>query len=88
MGGKIYGWKLINNKMGKVIWNPKRGSLWPSTNDFASYGGSSMLIPSVFFTWLKNKQNFIHYIMYRLLDFSINEEILSPQSRGFNNSHM
>ena len=31
--------------MRKGIWNPKRkSSLWPSTNDFASYGGSPMLI--------------------------------------------
>ena len=56
MGGKIYGWKLIKNKMGRVYLIKNKSSIWPSTNDFASYGQSPMLISSVVFTWLTNKK--------------------------------
>ena len=56
MGGKIYGWKLIENKIGKGIWNQKKKSLWLSTNDFTSYGQSPILIRSIVFTWLTNKK--------------------------------
>ena len=50
---------------GKGIFNPYKSSLWPSTNDFASYGRSPMLISSVVFTWLTKKSSLN---MYRNID--------------------
>ena len=48
-GGDI--WMKVNHEYnGKGIWNQKKSSLSPSTNDFTSYGPSPMLISSVAFT--------------------------------------
>ena len=43
----------------------KESSLWPSTHDFTSYGGSPFLIRSVIFTRFKNKY-FSSLYIYKL----------------------
>ena len=42
----------------------KKSNLWPSTDDFASYFQISMLIYSVVFTWLTNKENIFSLYIY------------------------
>ena len=47
----------------------KKSSLCPSTNDFASYGQSPMLIRSVVFTRLTKKKKFLNYMCIDMVLF-------------------